>query len=1144
MNHRARFVQRATLRRRSVRPVTYLSPRGAILRVLCALLVLVLFAQPALADRPGGVTAQTLSLPTGPASLKGLGESFSPNMATGTGSYSVPISLPPGFVAPSISLNYTGGRGKGVLGQSWSLPTLQIYRQTDKGEPNFTEEDRFSVMGPGMNDELVLVNEELRYYRLKNEGAFALFIRDVAGDSWTIRLPSGQTAYLGESLESKETSRGKAHKWFISRQVDRFSHWTEYHYFTDEGKTYLESIDYQMHADVAYQNHVDFVYEDRPDVFTDYTYGSACTTAQRVAAIEVRHGDRLIRTYELSYKKALLFSQLSGVLMTGEYGLTMPPLSFEYLEESQNSGGLVTMKDAPPLEPLLDGSGELDDVNGDALPDLIVARSGDYHYYENWDGRSFIDRRALKNSPDRTLFEAGVVFVDVNGDGFRDLLHPQAEKFRYYPGGDIEDGIFKGYGEAVELDSSSDGFLFTSQALKLGDQNHDGRIDLLWQKPGADSVLMNGEDDMLREEYVAELPADVDFSDPRVEMTDFNGDGIMDFVLKQIGFESSNMRVWFGIGHGRYLAEQQVLNVPKGDPGNFYLRDINRDGQADLLRVSGSWATYYLNLGDMRFSGKRGDFYGLPSTSDTQKLLFADMNGNGTTDLVWITTDFKLHYLDLTNEPNAGMLYRIDNGMGLVTTMGYRSSTSYRIEAKNENRRWAHPMPSPVGVISEMATTDSLDLIGMTATESLTSYEYRDGYWDTKEREFRGFAEATVTSWGDAYHESLVTRTKMHVGRHPETGADEEILKGKPFFQEQLDDQGGRFSSVETNWEMRHLCQEDLLQAPEQILPNCSSLGDLSDKKDQLISLGVSTEAFTATYEQTQTPRYTATHTDYDVWGNPIRSENYGEVLYSAVYTPGEGFSPSAMNVAFGDDEQITTTERLYELDEWLIGLTTQSDLLDLQGNSWGRTQTFYDGLPQAKANAGLVTKVSRWFEDESRWIDQELNTYDSHGNKTSTVNAVGDRVELKYESDSNLLPSEERVLVGGGKWVTFTAQYDHGYGAIISSIDPNGHTWGMTLDGLGRVTELYDPLSAAGEPVSIFDYEYGTSDYPVSTTTVSQLQVRASQSDSNEARYHSSISFSDGAGRTRQQKETANEAGYGYVASAWTQLSSRGKPI
>ena len=209
MNHRARFVQRATLRRRSVRPVTYLSPRGAILRVLCALLVLVLFAQPALADRPGGVTAQTLSLPTGPASLKGLGESFSPNMATGTGSYSVPISLPPGFVAPSISLNYTGGRGKGVLGQSWSLPTLQIYRQTDKGEPNFTEEDRFSVMGPGMNDELVLVNEELRYYRLKNEGAFALFIRDVAGDSWTIRLPSGQTAYLGESLNRRRRVGGK-----------------------------------------------------------------------------------------------------------------------------------------------------------------------------------------------------------------------------------------------------------------------------------------------------------------------------------------------------------------------------------------------------------------------------------------------------------------------------------------------------------------------------------------------------------------------------------------------------------------------------------------------------------------------------------------------------------------------------------------------------------------------------------------------------------------------------------------------------------------------------------------------------------------------------------------------------------------------
>ncbi len=157
---------------------------------------------------------------------------------------------------------------------------------------------------------------------------------------------------------------------------------------------------------------------------------------------------------------------------------------------------------------------------------------------------------------------------------------------------------------------------------------------------------------------------------------------------------------------------------------------------------------------------------------------------------------------------------------------------------------------------------------------------------------------------------------------------------------------------------------------------------------------------------------------------------------------------------------------------------------------------------------------------------------------KTATVNAVGDRVELEYESKSNILPSSESVQVGGGTdpddWVTFTAQYDLAYGAITSSVDPNGHSWRMTLDGLGRVTELYDP--GGNLPVSKFSYTYGTPDNPVSVTRVDQLVERS-------GRYHTSWSYSDGAGRTRQQKETA-EAPHGYVASAWTELSSRGKPV
>ncbi len=50
------------------------------------------------ADKPAPLSAQTLKLPSGPSSFKGLGESFSADAASGSGSFSVPIELAPGIL--------------------------------------------------------------------------------------------------------------------------------------------------------------------------------------------------------------------------------------------------------------------------------------------------------------------------------------------------------------------------------------------------------------------------------------------------------------------------------------------------------------------------------------------------------------------------------------------------------------------------------------------------------------------------------------------------------------------------------------------------------------------------------------------------------------------------------------------------------------------------------------------------------------------------------------------------------------------------------------------------------------------------------------------------------------------------------------
>jgi hypothetical protein len=131
--------------------------------------------------------------------IEGLGESFARSHSP-DGQYKNRTTC---NLSPSIAFQYRGGKGRGELGQSWFLPTLVIYRMTDKGFPSFTDADRFAVSGGDMNEELVLVNPVSRWYRMRNSSNATLFRYDAGRDSWTILSTSGTTMYLGSDGSSR-----------------------------------------------------------------------------------------------------------------------------------------------------------------------------------------------------------------------------------------------------------------------------------------------------------------------------------------------------------------------------------------------------------------------------------------------------------------------------------------------------------------------------------------------------------------------------------------------------------------------------------------------------------------------------------------------------------------------------------------------------------------------------------------------------------------------------------------------------------------------------------------------------------------------------------------------------------------------------
>src|SRR5438045_1022112 len=86
-----------------------------------------------------GSQAPSISLPKGGGAIRGMGEKFSANPVTGTGSMSVPIATSPGRsgFGPQLSLSYDSGAGNGPFGLGWSLSLPSITRKTDKGLPKY-----------------------------------------------------------------------------------------------------------------------------------------------------------------------------------------------------------------------------------------------------------------------------------------------------------------------------------------------------------------------------------------------------------------------------------------------------------------------------------------------------------------------------------------------------------------------------------------------------------------------------------------------------------------------------------------------------------------------------------------------------------------------------------------------------------------------------------------------------------------------------------------------------------------------------------------------------------------------------------------------------------------------------------------------
>jgi RHS repeat-associated protein len=1050
-----------------------------------------------------------------------------------------------------LALKYDSGLGDGPAGIGWTFGPGSITRQTDKGlplyvdGPNDVDNDKDgqidepseidTFIGPD-KEELIQLSD--RSFRPETESAFARYVR--SGDSWIVHLKDGTRLDYGLTASARVTDQmgAKIYKWLLEKSTDTNGNVVEYSYNDadfagSDSQKYLLAISYGPSSrpwSVYY--FILFSYEDRPDWRKDFRSTFLLKTGKRLKQIDVAiqgqlpsgcvtgdlNGDdvedALIRRYVLDYDDSNpIFSYLARITQYGSDGVsTLPQISFSYAEFDPNS--IVSASDAvigsanSPAVVMDSKHSDLIDLNYDGLPDILKTNpaGGGHMGYLNLGTQGPGSTRQILwangisiTSTDGSaaqfdLSDDSVHLADMDGDGISEIVRTSLWKEVSYH---LNLGRSSwGRRQQMSIQDAAPPAPFGNDDVRLSDLDHDKRIDVVRSTSSGYSIWFNlGEGQYSRQVLTdgALHQGDViEFSHPAVHLADINGDGLNDVVRVR----PTEVIYCASMGHGVFDESVQIPILDKilssghnGQVEKAVLKDINGDGLADLVieRAEINTLWYWLNLGTDEFSSVHM-ITNMPHINGPDTATrWADMNGNGTVDLIYADSDSepRLRIVDIgelvggSGHPN--LLTGIDNGLGAVTAIGYSPSTDLYLEDTAEQDSWQTTLPFPVQVVSEVTT----EVATIEDTEIYQqSFDYWSGYYDPNEKKFWGFARETTLEQGDAAVQTVQTTSEFH------TGQTHKSLKGKLSSLEVADGNGNVFSRDENTWSWRIL--HTGIDGRKVAYPhNTQILQEIS--------------------EGPATPAYLQTSFEYDDYGNVISENRYGIIDPNIPAADPNRFSP-------GGDEILISRQFITDSNSWIINHQKSELTTDLGGNLRAESRFYYDDLPFGKVDKGNLTQQEDWLDTSDSYIPTLKSQFDEYGNITRITNANGHVREIGYDGLMHIYPVSERIQTDDDPKhdLILSVGYQYGYGQISDANDFAGAKSYFDYDVFGRLTVIRKP-SGAWEK---YEYDLGS--------PVSHISTRIRENDANDT--FDSYTYFDGLARKLGSKIEAENDEWRFV--------------
>lgn len=1103
-------------------------------------------AGPARAEEgKSGLSAARVKLPSGPGSLEGVGENFSPNLSMGIVSYGVPIEVPGGDgLAPELRLTYSSASGASELGIGWSLPIPRIERMTVRGLPDYEADDLFAT---GAGEELVRLSGS-GYYRARFEGGFVRYEwRDAAQGRqgyWVAEYPDGRVGYFGATATGRlvDAARiegfGGTFAYALVELVDPLEHRLVFSYEKPGLRPYLTRVEWAFAGAVPHYR-VELKYEAREDVLSDCKPGVDVRLDRRLTDLEVQVAGKLLRRYHLDYEPystKLGLTRLAGVRRFGAQNDTAYPIAFSFdytgsFDPACAQGAACTQPFVKALgsvgRDFKTGTADLIDLNLDHLPDVIDTTSGVHRIsLQDGEGTGFLpaERSAVAASGAMQLSGPAVRMLDIDGNGAADMVDSDNQRFL----------LNEGFGDWTNLEDFDAELpdIAADASLRFFDVDYDRYVDAVHiDRSGAWYFRNEGDHHFSSTAQLLDVSG-IGFVQDALQLADLNGDGMQDLVQPR----SEGLSYRMNLGHGRFAEPLEMTGFPASwSARDVELFDVNGDGLADALQVLGSEVRYALNRNGSEFGPPQvvSDVAGeLPERTPSTSLRFADMNGSGSTDIVWITAAGEITFLELfPRRPH--LLSRVSNGIGKVLEVRYGSAVEH-MKRDGGAGSWELRLPHVMLTLDELVVLDQ-----RTGTRHTQSFHYRNGYYDGKLHQFRGFRDVEVTTAGEASVEQGLAIYRFEVGEH------DPYRVGLLLSEEQRSDDRS-LELVEKTYEDCAVEGVESAELPVRFVCEASS--------EQEIREGLSSSAWIRTRSSLRRDGYgnvvaSAKEGVVGVGGGAcapceaLRSGHFGEFcgpecLGDEVFSENSFVRPGAATAGRWILRAPTRTLTFAEKDAVRSSAVYQEELTFYDGEA-------FEGLPLGQLERGLVTRRSQRLDAAAdTLVHIERNEYDAHGNVIAVLDPNGARREFGYDERGLLLLHEDILFAENAEQEPYRLRqlltYDPLHEKPLSSsswtrlvADVGLHDAGLTAyayDQFGRLIRVAKPGDTLDAPTQQFDYRLRA---PVSSI------VTTTRADRDGAELLESVQCFDGLGRPLQ---TRSRIGAGsYQASGFSVFTGSG---